>query len=209
MNPKQTVAPKLEPVSLQEMKDHLRITHADDMGLIEGQVMAARLFVEGWLGRQMIQATYELARDCFPGQRLQHLPDDRSGYRRSYSKIDLPWPPLVSVSGITYIDNDGATQTLDTSIYTVDTYREPGAVHLAWGKSWPSVRIQPNAVKVTYLAGHADAESVPAMDKHLIKLVAGDLYEHRETIITGTIQARIDGLLSMFWHRKIPQVGAA
>jgi uncharacterized phiE125 gp8 family phage protein len=88
---------------------------------------------------------------------------------------------LQSVVAITYVDGNGDTQTLDSSIYTVDGDSEPGRVYPAYGECWPAPRCIPKAVKVQYVAGYGDAaDDVPARIRLAIMLLVGSLANNRE-----------------------------
>ncbi|MCB9117972.1 MAG: DNA-packaging protein, partial [Caldilineaceae bacterium] len=101
--------------------------------------------------------------------------------------IELPRPPLASVTSITYTDEDGATQTLAANNYRVDTAREPGRVVLAPGADWPSVALDSsNPITVRFVAGYADAGDVPGMAKAAILLQIGEIYANREAVIVGS-----------------------
>lgn len=161
----QTVAPTSEPVSLAEAKAHLRVEHDADNLLISGLIAAARETVEAETGRQLVTATWTLKLDEFPTDE---------------EEIVIRHPPLSSVSSITYLDADGASQTFNSSSYQVDTTGVFGRIVLAPDASWPvteSDRI--NAVTVTFIAGQAVA-SVPEAAKVAIKFLVGHWYENRE-----------------------------
>lgn len=124
-------------------------------------------------------ATYTLKLDRFPF-------DDY---------IDLPKPPLVSVTSVSYVDLTGATQTFSASRYEVDTDGEPGRIYLKYGESWPSTRTQRNAVTIVFVAGYGDASDVPENIKHSIKLKAAHWYENREGSVPGvSIVSLPDGI---------------
>lgn len=134
----QTIEPGAEPISLAEAKDHLRLEgYADEDTLVGGIRSAARAYVETFTTRQVVTASWQLTLDWFP------------------SVIELPHPPLQTVTSITYVDTAGDTQTLATSVYTVDNTGLIGRIYPAYNQSWPSTRSQPNAVTVTYVAGYA------------------------------------------------------
>ena len=102
---------------------------------------------------------------------------------RFYDVILLPRPPIQSVTSIEYIDSSGATVTLDSEEYRVDTNSEPARITEAWGKSWPAVRDVINSVIITSDAGYGDnASDVPDDLRHAIKLMLGHLYENREQV---------------------------
>jgi uncharacterized phiE125 gp8 family phage protein len=175
--------PTTEPVSLAEFKQHCRISHDTEDSLASACIRAARTMAEVIQRRQLMSATWRLTLPEFPCW-----------------EIVLPKPPLQSVSSITYIDADGATQTLSSALYRVDTYREPGLATPAYGEVWPSARYLTNAVTVTYVAGYASAALVPESTKQAIKLLAAHYWENREAVVVGTITAvlplAVEALLS-------------
>lgn len=169
-----TVQPLIEPITLQEAKDHLNITDDMDDSIIEFIIQSAREAVENMTGRTLINRTYEHSRTTLDNE------------------ICLPYPMLQNVSNIAYIDTDGAAQTLATSLYEVDTKRTPGRVVKAYGQAYPSVRDKINAVTITYVAGYgANAQDVPSPLRSAMLLLIGLWYENRESVIIGTISSEL------------------
>lgn len=160
---KQFTAPEVEPVSVAEVKTQLIIDGAALDAEITSMIPVARAKVEQMLGRALITQAWDRWYEAFP------------------CVIELPWAPLQGVSAITYIDGDGVEQTLDASVYTVDTDSEPGRVYRAYSQSWPSTRAVPKAVKVRYIAGYGnDGSDVPGEIRHAIIQMVGSLMHHRE-----------------------------
>jgi len=144
------VPPAAEPVHLNEMKLHSRIDADADNALISALISASRVHAENVLGRAIIAQTRKLFLDSFPSDEIQ-----------------LPGPPLISVSSVEYLDLDGTTQTLADSVYTVDTDSEPGRIFLADLQSWPSTKFAPKAVTITYVCGYATPFTANATDDKL------------------------------------------
>lgn len=162
-------APTSDPVSLAEVKEHLRITSTDEDALITSLVGSAKESGETITGRALITQTWDLSLDSFP------------------QVIDIPKPPLQSVTSITYIDTDGATQTLASTEYTVDTKTEPGRIVPAYGKSWPSTRDIVNAVTVRFVAGYGNATAVPKSLKQAMLMHIEHMFGNRGTVAIGNI----------------------
>jgi uncharacterized phiE125 gp8 family phage protein len=166
-----STAPTDEPLTLVEAKEHLRVDDAADDDLIANQRKAARVYVETVLGRQLMLATWNLYLDSFPS---------------GDTPIYVPLPPLLSVVSITYVDTDGVSQTEASTVYTVDTDREPGRIYLAYDQSWSDTRSQRKAVTVQFTAGYSSGNAaaqqlaVPQTIKAAILFVLADLYENRE-----------------------------
>lgn len=178
-------APQSYPVSLEEAKNHLRETSSEFDDAIEAMIEAAVDYCEGFLGRALIDQTWQLTLDRFPcGYIHSHLSNASSGH-----EIKIPNPPLIEVVSIKYDDSAGVEQTLDPSQYTVDSLSEPGWV-VPVG-SWPSTFSGINAVRIQFRCGYLDQtqsppiENVPAVIKAAIKLIVGNLYQNRETIVVG------------------------
>lgn len=161
-----TTPPLLEPVTLQEAKDHLRVTEAAEDSLIGDLVVAARQFVENYTTRPLVTQTRTWFGNALVGG------------------IELS-PNLQSISSIKYLDSDGAQQTLAASDYRVDTKGLIGSVCPAYGKTWPTVRDVSNSVEIEFICGYGDPADVPNPIKQAMLLLVGDFYEMREETVIG------------------------
>jgi uncharacterized phiE125 gp8 family phage protein len=167
-------APEVEPVTVQEAKDHMKVPGTDDDALVGTVVLAARQYVESVTGRSLISQTWDLFLETFPDE------------------IRLPKGPVQSITSITYVDENGSTQTLGASTYTLDSTTDPPRIVLAYGESWPDVRAQAQAICVTYVAGYGDDPAdVPEPVRLSVMMMAATLYEHREMIASGGGISRI------------------
>jgi len=137
-------------------------------------IKAARQHAEVELHRYLITQTIDAYFEDFPRYANSQM-SDRAIYL----------PPLQSVSAITYVDTDGATQTLAADQYAVDIVSRPSRITAAYGVSWPSVRVQANAVKVRAIAGYGAASAVPASIKHWMLMRIGTMYEKRDQFVEG------------------------
>jgi uncharacterized phiE125 gp8 family phage protein len=151
-------------------------------------IRTARQMAETATRRALITQTLDLYLDSFP-----------------FWEVTLPRPKLQSVTSITYVDDNGVTQTLDTSLYLVDTTTEPARITPAFGEVWPTTRWQTNAVRIRYVAGYgATAASVPECVKDWMLFQINTMWNTRQkfTISTGRAALTqipndyIDGLLA-------------
>jgi uncharacterized phiE125 gp8 family phage protein len=169
-----------EPVTLANVKDHLRIRQEDTYQdtYIEGLISVARKQAEDWQHRAYITQTWDLYLNRFP----------------VCDEILLPRPPLQSVTSITYTLDDDSSSTVSSSTYVVDTSSEPGRIILKSGESWPSDTLQVGAsVRVRFVAGYGSAgSSVPVEILRAIYMLISHHYENREP------HAVIPGLSSIF-----------
>lgn len=166
-------APTVEPLTIAEAKAHLRVTSTDEDALITALIVAAREHAERFTRRALITQTWDLTLDSFPAE------------------IVVPFPKLQSVTSITYVDSNGASQTLLTTEYTVDTKSEPGRVVEAYDKAWPSTRDVINAVTVRFVAGYGLAAAVPSSIKQGMLMHIGHMYANRESVNIGNISSEI------------------
>lgn len=197
MTIKLITAPTFEPVTLAEAKAHCRIDTSDDNALVERLIKTARQHLEGnygWLNRALVTQTFELYLDRFPG-----------------NAIKVPMPPLQSIVSVKYDDADGNEQTVAAGDYDVDSVSEPGWVVPKRTFAWPSTYDAINAVRVRFTAGWPENGASPSVAqtpepiKQAILLMVADMYEMRETFVTGTIATAVpvsptaDRLLWPYW----------
>jgi len=160
-------APAETPITLAEAKLQVKETTTDRDAELTAMLATAAEQLDGRagvLGRALVTQTWELLLDRFP----------------CGDCIEIPLPPLQSVTSITYVDANGATQTLATSVYGVDPACEPGAVYLKHGQEWPITRDDRNAVTIRFVAGYGNAAAVPERLKSAMKLHIADLDANRE-----------------------------
>jgi uncharacterized phiE125 gp8 family phage protein len=193
-----TSDPSKEPLTLIEAKSHLRVDTSDNDVLISDLIKTAREHVEETTGRALITQTWELSLDDFPWSTWFESPWE-PWIRHGEKPILLPRSPLQSVSSISYVDTDGATQTLAASKYRVDTKSEPARITEAEGEIWPSTDRVTNSVTVTYVAGYGDnATDIPAPIRQAMKLMLEIDYDRPDPSYTGVIRSRMDALLAPY-----------
>ncbi len=168
VTPELVAAPASEPLSLTELKLHLRVDFTDDDAIITSLGIAARQWFETALDRQLVTATWKVRLPYFVGR-----------------EIELPYPPLRSVGSIVYKDSGLVNRTLSSAYYTAIINRTPGVVRLNETYSWPVTGIDPFAVTITFDAGYGAAAAVPDLAKAGIKLLVGAWYENREAVTTN------------------------
>ena len=163
-----TTGPAVEPVSVADAKEWARIEVTEDDDVVAALVASAREWTETYTNRRFITQTVVHRLDGFP------------------PCIEIRQTPVQSITSIQYVDTDGATQTLDASLYSADLYSRVCRILPAWGQSWPSTRAVPNAVTVTYVAGYGDDESdVPERIRTAIKMIVASTYENRQDEVVG------------------------
>jgi uncharacterized phiE125 gp8 family phage protein len=187
--------PASEPVSDTEAKLHLRVDHTADDSLIDSLITAARRQVETHTGRALVTQTWDMALDGWP----------------CGGEIDIPLPPLQSVTSLTYYDTSSNATVWSSSNYQVVTDGVRGRLVLGYGKTWPAVTLRPAAgIIVRFVAGYGAASAVPEDIKAAIKLWLGHLYANREAV-TGTggvtvgpqvVPMAVDALLAAYRAKR-------
>jgi hypothetical protein len=187
--------PAMEPVSLDEAKDHLRVSSDDDDAYITGLVITAREMVENDTGRALLTQTWnQTFDDGWPWSRStsSRTQRDSFGYpgglgsvsNRGRYQIVLKRPPFQSLVGVTYIDLAGVEQTLSPTLYKVNKLNTgEWAVDQGFNAQWPIVQTQPNAGGVTFVAGYGDSPgSIPEPLRLSILLLCGEWYDQRSPV---------------------------
>lgn len=177
-----TTSPTFEPLTAAEAREFCRVDDDSQDSTLDMCIKAARERIENDTSRALVTQTLRVTMDAFP------CAADRTyaSENLNIEAIQVPRPPLVSVTSITYVDTDGATQTLSASRYTVDTYSEPGRIVPAYGYSWPSTRDIPNAVTIVYVAGYTTT-NIPARAKLLCGMLTHYEFDQRNPVNVGNI----------------------
>ena len=165
--------PAAEPVTLAEAKAHLKLDTADDDVLIASLIVAARARAEWHTGRAFVTQSWTLHLDAWPADGI----------------VEIPLPPLQSVTSVTTYALDDTARLLGSSTYQVDA--ASGRLTLKSGVTPPTDLRAMNAVEIAFTAGYGATSAVPAPVKQAILQTVADLYVHRgdETqIVSQTAQ---------------------
>jgi uncharacterized phiE125 gp8 family phage protein len=152
------------PVSIAEIKHHVRVEHTDDDSYIYTLVQAATEWCEKKVDRYFLQTRLSATWDYFPYE------------------IRLPKPPIYkSNSAVTifYRDSSQNEILLPASEYRIE-HGDPGVLRPNYAGTWPSAISDVNSVKVSWNAGYGtNGMHVPIGIRHAILMLAGHLYERR------------------------------
>ncbi len=184
-----TTEPTDEPVALADVLAHLRIDSRLENAYVSDLIVTARHYVEQYTRRSLVTQTWTATFDDFLELLLRH-------------------GDVSSVTSVTYVDTDGATQTLAASVY--ELAREDGwqLVRRKFNQSWPSRRVHPDNITVVYVSGYGAASAVPGAIKQAMFLLIGSWFENREVINIGNITSElafsVEALLAPY---RIMEVG--
>ena len=178
-DPIRTVAPAALPLSLAEIRAQCRLTDddgTDEDALLVGYLRSAVEYVERYTGLSLITSTWRQTFSAFA-----ILPEYMPLRRR----------PLQAVISVDYLDGDGGPQSLADTVYRVHGVGEDkrnGSIRLGYGQTWPAVRIDSEAVTVTYRSGFGDDHnSVPEQIRHAVMMLAAYWFNQRETALIDPV----------------------
>jgi len=161
-----TTAPTEEPLTLTEFKTFSRIDTDVEDSLLTEFIKSARILCEKWLGLALITQTITMYMDQWPG-----------------TTVELPLPPLQSITSIHTIDQDDNFYLYDSSNYYTDTSSYFGRIIIKSGSAVPTT-VQGDfreyqQIRIIYAAGYGSAADVPLPIKHGVAMWATALYEQR------------------------------
>lgn len=154
------VQPTQEPVTVAQVRLACRLDVTGDVAFdsamdeeIKLQVSAARALATIRTQASIMPMIWELTLDAFPND----------------GDIELFYPRIIGITSIKYIDlTTGIETILASNQYMLDAQRYQAWLLPAAGVSWPKTAAVANAVRVRYVAGFADAASVPPQVKQWI-----------------------------------------
>ncbi|MBS7545113.1 head-tail connector protein [Ancylobacter oerskovii] len=143
--PSKVIAPPAaEPISLALAKQQcgIPVNETGRDAELTAAIAGARGLVEKVCGIRLVTQTVDMVCDGFCD--LRALPD----------------APLQSVTSITYLDTEGAPQTVPTAVYEGRLDGLEPSIVLAHGKQWPTTR-RGSRITIKAVAGYGLAADVP------------------------------------------------
>ncbi|KPK37049.1 MAG: hypothetical protein AMJ69_12725 [Gammaproteobacteria bacterium SG8_47] len=183
MKRERTVAPTVEPVTLDDIRKWLAFQNGvtDDDELVEDLVDEVIAYLEGngthlgvLNGHVMCTQTWKLTLDA----------DEIASV--IYPRI----VPLSSVSSITTYDDDGASTSVASSNYQVTTGLVPRIAVTADGE-WPTDVRDHDAMEIVCVCGYGGASAVPADVKMLIKGLVLHHYSAKGLGVQQTVSGQL------------------
>lgn len=177
MSLKLVTAPTTLAVDLATAKLELRAQSGNiEDSLLTRYITAATERAEHETGRAVMDQEWELILDEFPA-----------------AEIELAKPPVRSITSVTYLDANGALQTLAGSAYALDADLLPAWLFPAVGTSWPATQAVANAVRVRFRCGYATTAAellakAPGVADWIMVQVA-TRYDHRDLVALAKADA--------------------
>lgn len=188
-------APADTPVSLAEVKAHLRVDDDTEDALVTAMIAGAVGTAEFYLGRSLITQTLRLAFDRWP--------EEAAGpWSAGPRIIDLARPPVQSIAAVTVYDEDDQATVVDTDVYRLaNGSNDRARLVLRQGQSWPTGVRATDAVEIDYLAGYGDAGTdVPEPIRQGLLALIAFWFEHREGEAWNSVLPSLPIGTASFWR---------
>lgn len=184
-----TVGPSAEPVTLAEVKAHLRLDHGGDDELLGGLIRAAREDVERTTGLALLDQSWRLVLDTWP----------RDGCVR------IMIHPVREILSVTAYGSEGEASLINPAVYQADTVSRPARVQF---DGEPGALRAMNGIEIDFAAGYGEAGTdVPDLLRRAIVLLVAHWYEFRTSYGPGdqpvSYPVGYDRMLAPFRMRRL------
>ena len=181
--------PAAEPITLADVKAHLRLDTADEDTLLGALVRAAREHLEGQTGLAMIVRSFRLYLDDWPETRV----------------IQIARGPVQTIESVTVYDAAGLPVVTDTAGYVLDGTARPARLVLPTRKA--TVRAI-NGIEIDFTAGFGESGAdVPDTLKRAMLLHVAAMFELRGVVALdaqpGTVPQGYDRLIAPYCLRRL------
>jgi uncharacterized phiE125 gp8 family phage protein len=160
-------------MTTSDVKSHLKVDTTADDTLISNLLVACTNSAQEYTNRFFMATTLDMFADTW---------EEISTLLKS---------PVTSVTHIKYYDSNDSQQTLDGTVYGVDAASMPTRIFLKPNQSFPNLSERKNAIEVRYVVGAASVLDVDDAIKQAVLLQIGNLYQNRESVVTGTIATEL------------------
>lgn len=187
-----TASPACEPLSLDDVKAHLRLDgHAED-ALLQSLILTSRMHIEAALGLALINQGWLLTIDDW----------------KLASSVRLPIRPLRRVDSISIRNGANESSYLTEASYRIEEPDALPTIRLSLPDARLLKQVPPICVVIAFQAGYGpQPNSVPAPIRQAMLLLTAHWYEHRDPAEIGSqeanIPAAISGLLQTYAVRRI------
>ena len=185
MRARVTAPASVTPISVDEVKLHLRISSSTEDAYLLDLINVATDLLQEYCHRKFIQQEItgwldaeNLMSNWWEGSIVAAI-----NAIASLRTIELPWTPAISVTSVSMFTLDDLEIVVDSDTYRVDAVDQamPARITLKESAVWPggSYRNQ-NSMKVVWLSGYGpSASDIPAGLKMALKHMVAYLYNNR------------------------------
>jgi uncharacterized phiE125 gp8 family phage protein len=173
--------PTTYPVSEEELAAWLRIEGPCNDPKFLFALETATQAVISYSGRAMLEQDYTIQFDEYPGTGTKTLGLEKLDLR-PVEWIELPYPPLISVTQVSVKDVDGNITVIPSAEYRVDNFSEPGRLQF-YGNP---VGFR-DLLTITYKAGYGSRDQVPFGMRQAVLTAAAYAYDHFGQCDAGSV----------------------
>jgi uncharacterized phiE125 gp8 family phage protein len=175
-----TSGPAQEPLSLSDVKAHLRIDNSAEDVLLSSLMLTSRLHVEASLNLALITQSWMMVLDRWP----------------ACDFVEIPMSPLQAINEVRVKTSANTVVAVPATTYLVDIASKPP--RLVWNmvaRTDPGIKA--GGIEIDFTAGFGSTgASVPSPLKHALLLLTAHWYEHRDPVEIGSSAARIPEAVS-------------
>lgn len=178
--------PALEPVSLAQTKDHLRVEHGAEDTLILAYITSARLHVEAHLSKLLIEQEWRINFDKLPTGKA----------------IELPLAPLTALNAVRYYTEQSGPTNIPPVDYSIDVDSKLARFVLHLQRQ--NLRAF-GAYELDVTVGYGpSAEDVPADIRQALFMLIAHWYHNREAASPLVREHLPYGVLALLEpHRRV------
>ncbi len=180
--------PAIEPLTLADVKNWVRVTDGAEDGLLQSLIASARLRVEAATGRLLITQQWRLTIDAWPSSLV----------------IDLPLMPVRSIAHLRIFDGSGAFIDVTPGLITLDA--GDGRARLVLNAPPPSPVATRGGIQIDIVAGYGDtALAVPEPLRLAMLLLIASWHAHRgdEEAASAQFPAQVSALLAPYRSMRL------
>lgn len=181
--------PAAEPVSLAELKAHLRIDGSAEDALLGSLIATARHHLEDSTGLALISQGWRLYLDDWPDAGV----------------VEIARGPVAAIDAVRAFDELGEESEIPLAGHVLDGVRRPARLSL---RTRPEARQAINGVEIDFTAGFGDAGTdVPDTLRRAMLIHAAQMYEFRGAVPVEMQPAGVpegyDRLVAPFAMRRV------
>lgn len=183
------------PVTLDEAKAFLRLTHVVEDAVIETLIAAATNTLELYVNRRFLTQTLASLVPFRPGRQRSHRGLQRVWYMGGRTLFYLPLGPTQRVKSVSLITASGEATPLEDRRVHINPHEDPAFIILDVDEGWGAC--------VEYVVGYGDQkESIPAALRLALLQWIAVLYDHRSGTLPP-LERVLGETLTPFVCRKI------
>ena len=180
--------PSIEPLTLAEAKNWVKVTDGADDALLQSLIVSARLAVEAATNRLLITQQWRLTLDAWPLK----------------GALPLPITPVRSISRVRVLDGGGVARDLSLSLFTLDASLDRARIVL--GSPLVAPGVASGGVSMDLVAGYGDAASaIPEPLRLAMRHIIAFWYANRGDGDAGAagLPASVTAMLAPYRIRRL------